>query len=208
MVGLVRVLIGGHLGRDVPGACLRSESGVNDRFSHGFMVVGRLNAIAGALDRLNVDQQAFLSTGDSRFLEGVWESARSLEDNISWLNSLAARSGLPRIPLNALSRAINQVLGSVGESYDIRDRRGRPAARAFFAAREGAISGARSQADELRMEVTRGIFDRTGRMRGTNLLLDAIRYGLPVKINFGRAAAFANPARRSGRAAKLTTNLR
>jgi hypothetical protein len=138
----------------------------------------------------------------------VWESARSLEDNISWLNSLAPRSGLPRTPLAELSRAINQILDSVGESYDIRDRRGRPAARAFFAAREDAISGARSLADDLTIEVTREILDRTGRARGTNLLLDAIRYGLPVKIGFGSAAAFANPARRSGRAAKLTTNLR
>ncbi len=178
----------------------RSLAKVNDCFSQGFMVVGRLDAIAGALDRLNVDQQAFLSNGDGRFLQGVWESARSVEDNMSWLNSLATRSGSPRTELIKLSRAINEVLDSVGESYDIRDRRGRPAAQAFFAAREAAISEAKSQADELRIEVTQGISDRILMARGTNLLHEAIHYGLPVKIVFERAAAIASAVRRSGRA--------
>jgi CHASE3 domain sensor protein len=178
----------------------RSLARVNDCFNQGFVVVGRLDAIVGALDRLNVNQQAFLSTGDDHFLQDVWESARSLDNNIAWLDSFAARNALPRAPLTGMSRAIKQVLKLVGESYDVRDMRGRPAARAFFAAREATIAGAKSRADELTVEVTKGISDRIRTARGTNLLLEAIRWGLPIEIAFGRAVAFANSARLSGRA--------
>jgi hypothetical protein len=178
----------------------RSLAKVDICFSQGFMVVGRLDAIAGALDRLKVDQQAFLSTGDGRFLQDVWESARSLQDNVSWLNSIAAGNGLPRAPLTRMSGAIKQVLDLVGASYDVRDMRGRPAARAFFAAREATIAGAKFRTDELRIEVIQGISARILTAHGSNLLLDAIRWSLPIEIAFGRAVAFANSARRSGHA--------
>jgi CHASE3 domain sensor protein len=178
----------------------RSLAKVNDSFNQGFVVVGRLDAIVGALDRLNVNQQAFLSTGDDHFLQDVWESARSLDNNIAWLDSFAARNALPRAALTRMSRAIKQVLELVGESYDVRDMRGRPAARAFFAARDATIAGAKSRADELTVEVTKGISDRIRTARGTNLLLEAIRWGLPIEIAFRRAVACANSAHLSGRA--------
>src|SRR5262245_50422031 len=141
----------------------RSLARLNESFSQAFAVAGRLDAIAGALDRLNVDQQAFLSSGDHRFLEGVWESTPSLDDDIAWLSDLTTQSGLPPAPLTSMSHAIKEVLDSVGDSYYLRDLRGRAAARAFFAAKESAIAAAKSQADALRTEFMARIAGRIGR---------------------------------------------
>ena len=138
----------------------QSLAKVNDSFTQGFMVVGRLGAILDALDRLSVDQRGFLSTGDERFQDGVIEGAETLALDMDVLNSLAARNKLQRALLTNLSRPIEQVLGSVAESDDIRDVRGRAAAVAFFESKEAAISVSKGQADQLRIEITGRISDR------------------------------------------------
>jgi hypothetical protein len=55
----------------------RSLEKVNDSFVQGLIVVEQLGVIADTLVRLSVDQEAFLSTGDQRFQDGVIESAES-----------------------------------------------------------------------------------------------------------------------------------
>jgi CHASE3 domain sensor protein len=180
----------------------RSLAKVNDSFAQGFTVLGRLGAILGALDRLNVHQRAFLSTGDPRFQDGVIESAETLALETDMLNSRADGSGLDRASMAGLSRSIKQVLASVGESDAVRDARGPAAAVAFFNSAEAAVSDAKWQADQLRIAVTRRIAEiRTA--RGAGALLQALLYDAPGAAAPGDGAAFSNPARLPGRAATV-----
>jgi CHASE3 domain sensor protein len=158
----------------------RGLAKVNDSFIQGFMVVDQLGVIADALARLSVDQEAFLSTGDQRFQDGVIESAETFMLDMDRLNSLAAKSKLQRSLLNSLSRSIKQVLGSVAESNEIRDVRGRVAAVAFFESKEAAISDAKSQAEQLRIEITGCVSDRIRSARGPSALFEDFLYGAPI----------------------------
>ena len=172
----------------------RNLATVSDSFTHGFMLLGRLGNIVDALDRLGIDQRAFLSTGDERFQDGVIENAESLEINIDMLNALAATDKSQR-PLTSLSRSIKDVLDLVGQSDGIRDVRGSAAAAAFFDSRQGAVSLAKWQADQLRIEVTRGISGRIRKARGYNALFEGFFYGQPAGTALGRGVAFRNSVR-------------
>lgn len=171
---------------------------VNDSFTQGFIVTGRLGAILDALDRLGVDQQAFLSTGDARFQDGVIESAETLELNIDMLNAHAAGSKSPSPVLSGLSDSIKQVLDSVGESDHIRDARSRAAASAFFESRDGAISLAKWQANQLRVETTHSMSAQVRRARGSDVLLEAILYVAPPATALGHGVSWSNSIRLTG----------
>jgi hypothetical protein len=161
----------------------------NESFTRVFRVAGRLDMIVEALDHLGVDQQAFLSTGEESFQDGVIESIETLELNIEALNSLAARSTSHRVPLVALSRSIEQVIASVSESDRIREAGNKAAAAAFFESKEAEISQARSQTAQLRLETIASISDRIWNARGETLfaalLGDVLRW---------QHAAFSNSA--------------
>jgi hypothetical protein len=164
----------------------RSLATVNDSFTQGFIVVERLGAILDALARLSVDQEAFLSTGDKRFQDGVVEGAETLALDMYMLNSLAARNKLQRPLLTSLARSIEQVLGSVAQSDDIRDVRGRAAAVAFFESKEAVISVAKWQADQVRIEITGCISDRIRSARGTSALFQELLYSAAIETALGR----------------------
>src|SRR5260370_10435496 len=89
----------------------RSLAKVNDSFVQGLMLAEQLGVIGDTLVRLSVDQEAFLSTGDRRFQDGVIESAESFALDMARLNSLAASAKVQRPLLNSMSRSIDQVLG-------------------------------------------------------------------------------------------------
>jgi hypothetical protein len=155
----------------------RSLAKANDSFIQGFMVVEELGVIVEALARLSVDQEAFLSTGDQRFQDGVIESAVTFAVDMDRLNALAAGSKSQRPLLNRLSGSLKQVLGWVAESDEIRDVRGRVAAVAFFESKEAAISDAKSQAEQLRVEITGCVSDRIRSGRGSSALFQVLLYG-------------------------------
>lgn len=173
----------------------RSLATVSDSFTHGFMLLGRLESIVDALDRLGVDQRAFLSTGDERFQDGVIENAESLEIDIDVLNALAA-TGKSQRALVSLSRSIRQVLDLVGESDGIRDVRSSAAAAAFFESKDSALSLAKWQADQLRIEITRGMSGRIIKARRYHALFEGFFYGEPAPA---RGAASWNSVRMAGR---------
>lgn len=151
---------------------------VNDSFIRGFMIVDQLGVIVDTLARLSVDQEAFLSTGDQRFQDGVVESAESFALNRYRLNSLAAGSQL-QSSLNSLSRSIDLILGSVAESDDIMEVQGKVAALVFFESREPAISKAKLQAEQLKNEITVGVSDRIRNARAVSALFKEFLYVAP-----------------------------
>ncbi len=145
----------------------RRMAEANESFTAAFRVVGRLDMIAVALDH---DQQAFLSTGEERFQDGVVENIQTLELGVDALTSLAARSTSHRGLLLALSRSIEQVIASAAESDRIREAGNRAAAVAFFESKELEISQAKSQVAQLRFETIVSISDGLWNARGEPLL--------------------------------------
>jgi hypothetical protein len=160
-------------------AYYRRLAKVDDSFIQGFMIVDQLGIIVDSLARLSVDQEAFLSTGDQRFQDGVVESAETFALDRYRLNSLAASGQLQR-SLNRLSQSIDQVLGSVAESDNIMEVRGKVAAVAFFESKEPAISNAKLQAEQLKIEITGGVSERIRSARGPSALFEDFLYVAPI----------------------------
>jgi len=163
----------------------RSLARVNDSFTRGSMIMEQLGAVRDDLARLSIDQQAFLSTGDVLFQDGVIESTEALTLHIGILNSLAAKNKLQAPPLAELTRSIDQVLGSVGESDEIATRRGRAAAAAFFESKEATIFEAGAEAEHLRTHIAATISDRIQNARSTRAFLHDLLYIAPPANAFG-----------------------
>jgi hypothetical protein len=180
LLGLALVFVWGVI--SLAHAYDRSLTRMNDSFTQSFMIADRLGGILDALSRLSVDQQAFLSTGDARFQDGVIESGEALTIDIGMLNSLAAKAELQRPPIASLSRSVDQVLNLVGESDGVRQRRGASAALAYFDSREIAIAEAKLQAGQLRSEIGRRISDRVRDARSPRVLLQDVLGGTPAGI--------------------------
>jgi hypothetical protein len=149
----------------------RSLASVDNFFTQGSMIMEGLGGVSDDLDRLGIDQRAFLSTGDLQFQDGVIESTEALLLHMSRLQSLAVKNRLQRSPLADLQLGVDRALGSVGESDAIAARRGRAAAIEFFADREAAIWEARAQADHLRAMVSESISNRIRNARSPRAFL-------------------------------------
>jgi hypothetical protein len=92
----------------------------------------------------------------------VVESAQALSINVALLDSMAASSRSERALLIGLSQSIQQVLASVADSDDIRERRGKAEALAFFDSWEDSISATKWKAEQLRIKIAGRISDRIG----------------------------------------------
>jgi hypothetical protein len=151
----------------------RHPGQVNESLTRDSMVVGRLNVIVDALDHLAVDQQAFLFTGEDSFQDDVVASVESLELNINELNLMATKNKSWRaLPLE-LSRTLEQVIRTVGESDGIREARGKAAAVDFFASKADDVCRAKRQADQLRLNIIRSIADRSSTSRFNVTVLES-----------------------------------
>jgi hypothetical protein len=173
----------------------RSLGRMKDSYAQGFMLVERLGGVLDTLARLGIDQQAFLSTGDERFQDGVVESAETLSVDVAVLDSMAARTKSERPLLNGLSQSIRQVLASVADSDDIRERRGKDEALAFFDSREDSIEAAKWRAEQLRIKIAGRISDRIGSARGVHGWFQDLLFDAPREATFaGGAALGGTPA--------------
>ncbi len=162
----------------------RTLASVNDSFTRASIFMDRLGTITDDLDRLSVDQRAFLSTGDMRFQDGVIESSERLTMDIGMLNAMAARNEMERLLLVSLSRSIDQVQASVGESDTIATKRGRAAAAAFFESREVAVSEAKGEATQLKTEMSQDVSDRIRNARMARAFLQDLLYIGPAGTGF------------------------
>jgi CHASE3 domain sensor protein len=149
----------------------RSLASVDDSFTQGSMIMEGLGGVSADLDRLAIDQRAFLSTGDLQFQDGVIESSEALLLQMSRLQPLAAKNRMQPSLLADLQRWVDRALGSVGESDTVAARRGRAAAMEFFEDRGAAIWEARAQADHLKALVGESISDRIRNARSARAFL-------------------------------------
>jgi hypothetical protein len=165
-------------------AYTQSLADINDSYNRSLSSVYLLDEVISAIERLSIEQRAFLSTADPRFVDGVWTSIVSLDRNLEMLKGLAVHGALQQAPVAQLSTAVRRVENSVAHSDDIRDRRGKRAAIAFFDADEAAISAAQSQAGELKSAIVLDLY-RSLHARGSNRLLQAVFHGAPAGVAFG-----------------------
>src|SRR5690242_11302755 len=70
------------------GAYNQSLARIDNSFTQGFAALYLLADIEGAVERLNTEQQAFLTTGDLRFVDGVWSSVVVLDRSLEILQNL------------------------------------------------------------------------------------------------------------------------
>lgn len=173
----------------------RSIATVSDSFNHGFMLLSRVEAVIDALNRLGVEQRAFLSTGDENFQDPVIESAEALEIDMDILHSLTTADGPQYSLLTALPQSISRVLDLVGESDSIRDAHGGAAAAAFFQSRDDTLAFAKCQAEQLKIEITRGMSERIRKARDSKVLFEAIFQRQPAPMELGSSVAFQHSLR-------------
>src|SRR5215469_5732841 len=64
-------------------------SKVTNSVTGGLIVVENCDAILDNLDRLNINQRAFLSTGDDRYSEDVAESVIAISSNLESLKQIS-----------------------------------------------------------------------------------------------------------------------
>jgi CHASE3 domain sensor protein len=173
----------------------RSLARMNDSFSQGLMIVDRLGAVLDALDRLSTDEQAFLSTGEARFQDGVVESAEALTIDIGMLDALAAEGKFRRANLAILSRCVDRALNLVGESDAVRQDHGAQAALAYFDSRENTLAEAKLRANQLRSETVRRLSDRVRSTRRPKTLLHEVLDNAPACIALQRGVSAIHLAR-------------
>lgn len=165
MFGLTVVVI--CLGIGFHHALRRALAQVSDSLVGGFVVVDHVDSIVNELDRLTIDQRAFLSTGDDRFSENVVESIMRIDRNLESLESAADKDERLREPVGRLTRSVNWVMDSMGKSFQVQQTAGNAVAIAFLDD-DDSVEDAKGDALRLRALATEGVFDRVrceGRMQ-------------------------------------------
>jgi CHASE3 domain sensor protein len=151
----------------------RTLSKVNASVTGGFLVVEHVDAIVDDLDRLTLNQRAFLGTGDERFSQDVVESVMGIERHLDSLNQLKTRGPRVRSAITKLERAVGWALDSLGKSNDLNQSMGSGIAIALLD-NDDSIDDAKRVAQELRKEVTDGVFDRVRTERKMKAILDVL----------------------------------
>ncbi|MGO9056838.1 MAG: CHASE3 domain-containing protein [Candidatus Binataceae bacterium] len=157
MLGVTVVVI--CLGIGFHHALKRSLMRVSDSFIGGLTVVDHVDSIVNQLDRLTIDQRAFLSTGDDRFSENVVESIMGIDRNLESLEVAANKDPRLRSPVAELSHSINWVMDSMGKSFQIQQTSGAAVAIALLDD-DPSVDGAKGEARRLRAVATDDVFDR------------------------------------------------
>ena len=172
-VGCALVLVAVCLAIGFHYAFNRTLTKVNASVTGGFLVVDHVDAIVDNLDRLTLNQRAFLGTGDERFSQDVVESIMGIERNLDSLEQLKNRSPRLRLDITKLERSIGWAFDSLGKSNDLNQTLGSGIAIALLD-NDDSIADAKLVAQELRKEVTDGVFDRFRTQRRMRAILDIL----------------------------------
>jgi hypothetical protein len=151
----------------------RSLAKVNSSLTGGFLVLGHVGSVMDDLDRLSIDQRAYLSNGDERFSEDLVESVMDLRRNMESLKEVAGRRSRLTVPVAKLDRHIGWVLNSLGQSFDVQRLAGGAAAIAYLDA-DTSIDDAKSEAQSLKDQATAGVFNRVRSERRMKSILEVL----------------------------------
>jgi|SRR5579875_1306572 CHASE3 domain sensor protein len=145
----------------------RALSKVTNSVTGGLIVVENVDSIVDNLDRLNINQRAFLSTGDDRYSEEVAESVIAISTSLEALKRICIKGEPLQRRVARLSRQIDWALESVEKTYELKQSIS-PAAAIALLDDDDALTEAKMQAQSLKKAATDGMFDRVetqGRLR-------------------------------------------
>jgi CHASE3 domain sensor protein len=154
-------------------AHIRSLTKIGDSLTSSLVVVDHVDSVLNDLDRLSVDQRAFLSTGDDHFSQDVAESAIALSHQVNFLNVLVAKKIPLQAPVAKLALELRWALNAVGRSYDIQEMAGSAAAIAYLDT-DPSIFDAKLDAEQLRSRATDSLFDRVRAERRVKAIMEVL----------------------------------
>jgi len=134
---------------------------MNNSLTGTLLVVGYADDILDDMDRLRVDQRAFLSTGNDCFSDGIYESATSMLVDLDALEKLRLQSRALRGQILRVSDSVHSALDLVGRSNELEQSDGTSVALALLDGdANNSIEDARAGAVELKRLATDRILYR------------------------------------------------
>lgn len=146
---------------------------VTNSVTASLIVVENCDAILDALDRLNINQRAFLSTADERYSEAVAESVISISTNLESLKQISVRGESLRLRVHKLSGKIDYALASIEKSYELKQTVGSAVAIALIDNDE-ALEEAKAEAMGLKKLATDGMLNRFETQRKFRSILEVL----------------------------------
>jgi CHASE3 domain sensor protein len=137
----------------------RALTKVTNSVTGGLIVVENVDSILDNLDRLNINQRAYLATGDDRYSEEIAESVIAISTDLEALKRIWIKGEPLQRRVKSLSRQIDWALESVEKSYELRQSIS-PAAAIALLDDDDALTEAKMQAIALKKAATDGMFDR------------------------------------------------
>ncbi len=102
----------------------RTFSKVSNSLIGSFAVVEHADGIVDDLDRLRIDQRAFLSTGEDCYSEDIVESATQIINHLDALEQLPVHGQALRRQIARLSHSVHGALNMVGLSNNLQQHWG------------------------------------------------------------------------------------
>lgn len=146
---------------------------VTNSMTGSLIVVENCDSLLDDLDRLNVNQRAYLSTGDDRYSEEVAESVIEISSNLESLKHVSVRGESLRLRVRKLSGKIDWALASVEKSYDLQQTVGSGVAIALLDNDE-ALDDAKMEVVSLKKLATDGMLDRVQTERKISSILEVL----------------------------------
>jgi CHASE3 domain sensor protein len=146
---------------------------VTNSVTGSLIVVENCDALLDDLNRLNVNQRAYLATGDDWYSEKVAESVIEISTNLESLKQVSVRGESLRRRIRKLSGKIDWALASVEKSYDLQQTVGSGVAIALLDNDE-AVDDAKMEAVSLKKLVTDGMLDRVQTERKIRSILEVL----------------------------------
>jgi CHASE3 domain sensor protein len=147
---------------------------VTNSVTAGLIVVENVDSILDNLDRLSMNQRAYLATGDDRYSEQIAESVMAISTDLEALKQVSVKGEpLRRQWVTRLSQRIDWALDSVQQTYELKRLSGAEVAIVLLD-NDVAIDEARMEASELKKVATDGMFDRMENERTTDSILHVL----------------------------------
>jgi CHASE3 domain sensor protein len=151
----------------------RALTRVRESMNCAFEVLTDADVILDGLDRLSLDQRAFIRTGDLRFSQDLAESVMVIQSHMDFLRQVGRKASRLRDPVARLDRAVDWALVSLRKSNEVEKSEG-PAAAIASLNNDESIDEARNEAQQLRKLVTDGAFERVRTERKLESILDVL----------------------------------
>ncbi len=139
----------------------------------GLSLIENIDSIINNLDRLSMNQRAFLYTGDEGFAAGVAESVLAISNNLTSIKQISVNDEPLQRKATILSHSIDWALESIEKAYDLQQHFGSGPAIALLD-HDDAVEDAKEEALSLKKVATDGMFDRVRTEREVRSILEEL----------------------------------